>query len=471
MRLSLFLAALVVSAGCHANNGIGSAGSGGSGETTGSGGSATGGATGNGGASGTGGAGSGGKNANGGATGSGGATGNGGATATGGTTGSGGAGTGGTSGAAGGGTGTGGTGPGSYALNPPKQCDNQFFVQGCTKGMTGSACGGVCAAANACEDISQKPGADVGFLCPRFALQSSEMLQAATDDFGASAPFNYAIVGHDVDQNGLDGSARSACCQCYQLVYDLPEAEAQVQGGGTSAIAIPKPLIVQAFNTSAGGGQNFDVYMAAGGFGAFNACDPSFSMKSPSGLYLYSQFPEQGEANAGGVNAATQLAGCKDNNNLVSTTTLSSTTCQANIETACNTFASTTLTATAVSDSIQSCKGSNDPANYTHINWLVYAKRIECPTHLTEVTGCKLAPQGLPAANPNVTTPGEAAADSSFKALTGNGLHYTTTTMQDCCKPTCAWQDWVTGQNGGLTAVGQYNSFYSCDQHGVPVTE
>jgi hypothetical protein len=466
MRLYVLLPALVLAAGCHSNNGIGSTGTGGA---TGTGGNATGGTTGDGGttgsggttssggATGTGGAGTGGKNATGGASGSGGATSSGGATGAGGAT--------------GGTTGSGGSGPGSYALNPPKQCDNQFFVQGCIKGMASSTCGGVCAAANACEDISQKPGADVGFLCPRFALQSSEMDQAAIDDFGPSPPFNYAIVGHDVDQNGLDGSAKSACCQCYQLVYSLPEAEAQVQGGGSSAIAIPKPLIVQAFNTSAGGGQNFDVFMGAGGFGSFNACDPNASMKSPSGLYLYSMFPPQGEPGSGGVNSATQLAGCKNMNNLVSTATLTSSTCVANVESACNMFASSTLTATAVGDSIQSCKASNDPANYTHINWQVYAKKIECPTHLTEVTGCKLAPQGLPAANPNVATPTQAAADSSFKATAGNGSHYTTTTMQDCCKPTCGWQDWVTGQNGGLTAVGQYNSFYSCDQHGVPVTE
>ena len=134
-------------------------------------------------------------------------------------------------------------------------------------------------------------------------------------------------------------------------------------------------------------------------------------------------------------------------------------------------FASSTLTPQAVADSIQSCTESNDAASYYHLNWQVYAKKIECPTHLAQVTGCKLAPQGLPAANPNVTTPAQAAADSSFKAMTANGLHYTTTTMQDCCKPTCAWQDWVTGSNGGLTAVGQYNSFYTCAPERVPVTE
>ncbi len=78
-----------------------------------------------------------------------------------------------------------------------------------------------------------------------------------------------------------------------------------------------------------------------------------------------------------------------------------------------------------MTDSIQSCTKSNDAASYYHLNWEVYAKKIECPTHLTQVTGCKLAPQGLPAANPNVTTPAQAAADSSFKATAGNGSHYT----------------------------------------------
>ncbi|HXT95969.1 MAG TPA: hypothetical protein VN853_06690 [Polyangia bacterium] len=425
----------------------------------------SGGATGTGGDTG-GGAGTGGRATGGAAPG----TGGGGQSASGGASATGGAGIG--TGGGGAGSGGGATGQGSYALGPPKQCDNQFFVQGCQTGMADTTCGGVCSAANACEDISQKPHADVGFLCPRFALQSSEMAQAAIDDFGASPPFDYAIVGHDVDQNGLDGSAKSSCCQCYQLIYDLPENEARVNGNGASAIDIPRPLIVQSFNTAAGGGQNFDVFLGAGGFGANNACDPNFSpLKSQSGRYLYSTFPEQGEANAGGVNAATQLAGCKDNNNLVTAATLSSSTCQANVQSACSMFASSTLTAEALSDSIQSCQSSNDPHDYRHLNWQVYAKKIECPPHLTEVTGCKLAPQGLPAANPNVATPTEAAADSSFRSMSGGGLPYTTTTMQDCCKPTCAWQDWVTGQNGGLTAVGQYNSFYSCDQAGLPVTE
>jgi hypothetical protein len=290
-------------------------------------------------------------------------------------------------------------------------------------------------------------------------LFSDEMAQAALDD--GNAGLNYAVVGHDLDTGGIDGNVPISCCQCYQLVFSLPENVAQVGGSGASAIPIPPPLVVQSFNTSAGGGKNFDVFMGAGGFGAFNACDPNASMKSPSGKYLYTQFPPDGEPGAGGVNAATQITGCKNDKNQATTDTLSSATCQANVATACGKFKSSSDAMT--NESIRSCTQSNDPNSYYHINWQIYAKRVECPTHLTQVTGCKLSPQSLPAVNPAVKTPAQAAADSSFKS------GYTITTMQDCCMPTCAWQNNVKGQN--LSVVGDYNSFYSCDQNGAPVTE
>ncbi len=350
------------------------------------------------------------------------------------------------------------TGPGTYALNAPNQFRNQFYINGCQAGVASSPGGGNCTQGqNACEGTKQ--GAQINFLCPRFMLFSDEMAQAVIDD--GNSGVNYAVVGHDVETGGIDGSATNSCCQCYQLVFSLPENEAQVGGNGASAIPVPPPLVVQSFNTSAGGGKNFDIFMAGGGFGAFNACDPNASMKSPSGQYFYTKFPSEGEPGSGGVNAATQVAGCKGSNNLVTTDTLSSSTCQANVTTACGNFQASSQT--AVTESVQSCTKSNDPNSYYHINWKIYAKHVECPTHLTEVTGCKLTPQGLPAANPTVRTPAQAAADSSFSA------GYTTTTMQDCCMPTCAWQNNVTGN--GLSVVGQYNSFYSCDQSGTPAVQ
>jgi hypothetical protein len=346
----------------------------------------------------------------------------------------------------------------TYALGPPNQMINQFFIPGCQTGSATSPGGGNCVQGqNACEGTKQ--GARINFLCPRFMLFSDEMAQAALDD--GYAGLNYAVVGHDSDTGGIDGNVNISCCQCYQLVFSLPENVAQVGGSGASAIPIPPPLVVQSFNTSAGGGKNFDVFMGAGGFGAFNACDPNASMKSNSGKYLYTQFPQDGEPGSGGVNAATQIAGCKGTNNQATTATLSSATCQSNVAAACGKFQSGSTTVT--SESIHSCTQSNNPNSYYHINWQIYAKRVECPTHLTQVTGCKLAPQNLPAVNPAVTTPAQAAADSSFKS------GYTITTMQDCCMPTCAWQNNTKGM--GLSMVGNYDSFYSCDQNGVPATD
>ncbi len=145
--------------------------------------------------------------------------------------------------------------PGSYALNPPDPCNNQFYVPNCTQGNAATACGGVCSSINACqESTASKPGADVTFLCPRFMLYSDEMTQAAIDD--GNTAFNYAVVGHDVDTGGIDGAAQSSCCQCYQLIFDYPaENQANVDASqtGPSAIPIPPPLIVQSFNTGTNG--------------------------------------------------------------------------------------------------------------------------------------------------------------------------------------------------------------------------
>lgn len=361
-------------------------------------------------------------------------------------------------------------GPVSYALPPPKQCDNQFNVPGCQQGVASSACGGICQAAQACENISQFAGADVGFVCPRFMLFADEMLQAAMDDWNSDTPpFNYAVAGHNPDTTGIDPDD-SSCCQCYQLVFSTPSQDLDREGcvnancDAGSAVPVPPPLIVQGFDLGAPA-TTFDIFMGAGGFGANDACFPVGSSTSQSGLYLYTDFPDAGEANGGGVKVALPTApwpaDCETSENLVTTATLSSAACQGEVASECGVVASPypSLTATTV----RSCEEANAPSSFYHFNWSVYAKKIECPTHLTEVTGCKLAPQGLPSAQAGVTA-AQAATDSSWRL-------YTTTTMQDCCKPSCAWQDNVKVSGADLSFDGLYNSFYSCDQSGTPVTE
>jgi len=368
------------------------------------------------------------------------------------------------------------TGPGTYALPPPSACHNQDYIdqqEGCVDGDASSVCGGKCNTINAClESTSDKPHADVTFICPRFMLFSDAMLAAASDD--GNDAFNYAVVGHDVDRGGIDGDATSTCCQCYELVYAYPSPsnERQVLADPdhpdppVSAIPLPKPLIVQSFNTAATP-TTFDIYMAAGGLGANNACAPNLQPPSRSGKYLYTAYPADGQPSQGGVKPVSLYSECKTDLQWVTEESLSSTPCQDRIAQACDTLASDIP---GLGEQAQrSCLKSNAPDSDYHLNWSVYAMKIECPAHLTEVTGCRLAPQGLPEADRSVGTTGAPPSNPAFRTQSTAGRPYETTTMEDCCRPSCASKDWVGGR--GLPADPQYDAFYSCDAQGVPFTE
>jgi hypothetical protein len=181
---------------------------------------------------------------------------------------------------------------------------------------------------------------------------------------------------------------------------------------------------------------------------------------------MYTAFPADGEPpNTGGLKVALPTApwpaDCETSQNWVTTNTLSSQACQGHVASECGIIAAPSASLAATT--IRSCEQTNAPATFYHFNWSVYAKKVECPSHLTQVTGCQLGPQGLPSAQPGVTA-AQAAADSSWRL-------YGTTSMQDCCKPSCAWQENVQVSGANITPVGMYNSFYTCDQNGVPVTE
>ena len=346
-------------------------------------------------------------------------------------------------------------GGGSYALDPPDPCYAQYVVSGCKEGVASSTCGGNCRVANACQppEAAEKGNLPMTFACPRFMQYSDEMVQAAKDDWGEPAPFVYGVVGHDEDTGGIDVGT-STCCQCYQLVFESGEMAISK----TEPVAIPKPMIVQSFNTAAGGPKNFDIFMGGGGFGAFNACVPGTyagAQTTNFGHFMYTAFPSQFSTD-GGIKAV-NLDECKVIST-VTATSLGSPSCQDRVGQLCsNTAAASSKVA---NETVSSCIQTNLPGSFYHQNWHVRAKRIECPAALTRVTGCQLAPQGLPKADPKAQT--VATADSSF------GTGYSTTTMQDCCKPSCAWSNQVAGD--GLTPVGKWGAFYSCDQNGVPIT-
>jgi hypothetical protein len=369
----------------------------------------------------------------------------------------------------------------SYELPPPDQChdvDQQPWsddpTTGCVEGNTASKCGGKCKTASACEDTSSKPNADVEFMCPRNLLFSPEMEQAVIDD--GLEGFHYAVVGHDPDRGGIDGSSHS-CCQCYQLVYAYPspnnDRQAQLNPDNpnppASAIPIPPPLIVQSFNTAATP-TTFDVYMPAGGMGANNGCYSVGSGPSAgSGKYMYTSYPPDGQPGNGGVKPASLYQECKTEVQWVTEASLTSSACVTRTTNACNQLASNIPGLTEQART--GCLKANTIDTFYHLNWSVYAMRVECPEHLTRVTGCRLAKQDdVKPVKKDVKTAEQAAKDPDFWSKTANSNNlYETTTMEDCCRPTCASYSQISGF--GLVTDPQYRSFYNCDINGVPWTQ
>ncbi|NLE02075.1 MAG: T9SS type A sorting domain-containing protein [Fibrobacter sp.] len=352
----------------------------------------------------------------------------------------------------------------SYHLNPPNPCYNKFYVQNCIPGDPNSACSGNCRVANSCSPPEDPSKSDLPktFICPRFMLFSTEMRQAAKDDadlygWGDDPPFNYGVVGHDPDVGGVDDGP-SSCCQCYQIVFVNPEPSSPKP----PELPYPKPLIVQSFNTAASGPKGFDVFMGAGGYGAFNACydDPAFNNNTKFGEFMYEKYPYQNPG-SGGISFLRYPDECQDGWP-PTVAGLESDECRQKIEQMCDqavAYGSEQIT----EDTRYSCIESNKVGSLYHQNWEVMVKRVRCPENLTRVTGCRLIENHLPLPSPNVKTPADALANGTFRS----GYH--TTTMQDCCKPTCAWTDWVV--NYDLPADGEWNSFYSCDNKGVPITK
>jgi hypothetical protein len=323
----------------------------------------------------------------------------------------------------------------------------------CTDGKkngdeTGVDCGATCPACpnykvnppNLKNNAQSSCGGGQGFMCTRSMAFSPEFKQAAMDDWSSGdPPFVYGVVGHDKDSGGVDGNYNNTCCQCYQLVFASPMDP-------VTGLPTPKPMIVQAFNTAAGGPKNFDVFMAKGGEGANTAGCSS----------QYSQFPTTGEPNNGGIRALNFPAQCAVMNKFTEAS-IAAPMCQDQIATQCMTLQSSS-SPSVQSTSQVSCVEANQPGNLYHLNWNVLAKRVECPTNLTRVTGCKLVSQGLAQPDPN--------AKDAASATNGFMSGYTTTTMQDCCRPTCAYAANVT--QSGVGADASYGAFYTCDKAGNP---
>jgi hypothetical protein len=252
-------------------------------------------------------------------------------------------------------------------------------------------------------------------------LFSSEMREAAAADEAANGwppgSFNYGVAT-------LNGAA---CCSCFQIVYGTLQNTAD-------SFAPPRPLIVQNFNT--GGAPNaFDVFMGKGGEGGNTAgC-----------AMLYPSYPSIGEPNGGGIRASS-IAACGK-----TTASLESAGCVAAVTADCQMIMGQSSYVTQTTQ--YSCIEANSGESYYHDNWNVKARQVECPAALTEVTGCKPNAGNNPKPDPTIQTVSQASSWSS----------YGTTTMEDCCKPSCAWPTVANTQAG-------WSAMYQCDATGNPMT-
>jgi hypothetical protein len=183
--------------------------------------------------------------------------------------------------------------------------------------------------------------------------------------------------------------------------------------------------------------------------------------------YLYTAYPSDGQPSQGGVKPVSLYSECKTDRQWVTEESLSSIACQERVASACAELSSEVPGLTEQAQ--RSCVQSNAVDSAYHLNWSVYAMKIECPAHLTQVTGCKLAPQGLPEVEHDIGSAGEPPQNPGFWTKSTAGRPYETTTMEDCCRPSCASKDWIEGR--GLAADPEYNAMYSCDARGAPLTE
>ena len=245
--------------------------------------------------------------------------------------------------------------------------------------------------------------------CPHLMLLSPDMINAARTDRNDWALYGVAGIGQTSD-----------CGKCFQL---------EITGGDQPS---PNKFIVQAVNTGSdvGSGQ-FDILMGAGGFGIYDSCSSNC---------------QNGQVCSGGHCNAAMYSGnfhsWTPDNNCYGGGVHDANSCDSLVTTPSSNqnYAEKTL--------VYGCKAAIQK-NY-HKNFQVAFKQVQCPKSLYQLTGIRSKSDQL------VSSP-----HKDLK-LEGQGR---TTTMMDCCKPTCAWR-----QNTQDYTDSNWPQVFVCDQQGYPLT-
>lgn len=258
-----------------------------------------------------------------------------------------------------------------------------------------------------CGNNGQQTGPNMGYACPHMMMFSTDMILAAEYD-GLDEDFYYAVGG--------GGSDDHDCGRCYQVQPFDPESK-------NSTSTQDHQLIIQVVNSGFDvmDGQ-FDIFMAAGGFGFFNACSRDCKDKyCAGGPCVEGQY--EGDFNAWNPNTPSCYGGGV---RLLSNST-------EEVLAACTALSSGPLRS---KDEIliQSCVFSN--FLLYHQNFLSSRSvAVQCPDGLSRLTGLRRSDeQGLPVAHKNNLLITHCLGSRSEN-------RYCLSTMADCCMPSCAWND------------------------------
>lgn len=243
--------------------------------------------------------------------------------------------------------------------------------------------------------------AHYSFACPHQALLSNDMILASQYD-GLSEHFVYGVAGSSTDDD---------CGKCYQIQLldaervwrdDFPFLLLQIINSGYDVMPY-----------------QFDVFMGAGGFGYFTACNSDchsrYCQGGPCQQAMFStSFDEWNQAVYEDPNVC-YSGGIKwlENPSLV--------------EQYCT---------AALSENVHlldSCIRSN--VQKFHQNFVeIRTERVQCPEGLYRLTGLQRQDDNAQQKpSPSLFLPHHCQGDRTQG-------HYCITTMQDCCKPSCSWR-------------------------------
>lgn len=293
---------------------------------------------------------------------------------------------------------------------------------------------------NACGGGYFSQGGTYGFACPHMMMFSEDMILASRMD-GLEQRFWYATAGSNSDND---------CGKCFHV--RLGENERWNETDGTS-VSPKRNLIVQVINSGGDVGyRQFDLFVGAGGFGVYTACNRDCQVQHCNGgpchdhlyegsfnVWTYSEYSAD-RCYGGGVKWFPPF-----------NDTLLIDACRALIP---SNGTNNTWTSLLFKDEqlFRSCYYSN--RYHYHQNFASYrAMRVQCPKGMYMLTGLRRNDDtDFPL--PTFEVDDETLHDTCMGSTC-------ITTMCDCCKPSCAW-------TGKVSTDPHWMSVRTCDRFGFP---